>query len=116
MSTDLRISSNHCGGWEKARKLCSKQAPGGSSKEVSSPLGEFLHVTELSRSIRVCDRETAGPQAHRLKKGKGVCRERWELGPKTEQWQPSKEYSYFHITLILLNMRSECKITQYSTI
>ena len=75
MPTDLRISSNHCGGWEKARKLCSKQAPGGSSKEVSSPLGEFLHVTELSRSIRVCDRETAGPQAHRLKKGKGVCRE-----------------------------------------
>jgi len=45
------------------------------------PPGEFLHVTELSRSIRVCDRETAGPPAHRLKKGKGVCRE-MGAGPK----------------------------------
>ena len=36
---------------------------------------------------------------------------RWELGPKTEQWQRSKEE-----ILILINMISECKITQYNTI
>ena len=74
MSFDLRISSSHCGRWEKDRNLCSKQARGALPKRFL-PLREFLRVTELSRSICVCDRETAGPQAHQLRKGKGVCRE-----------------------------------------
>jgi len=39
MSFDLRISSRHCGRWEKARNLGSRQARGGSSKEVSSLQG-----------------------------------------------------------------------------
>jgi len=42
MSSDLRISSSHCGRWEKARNLCSKQARGALPKRFP-PLREFLH-------------------------------------------------------------------------
>ena len=41
MSFDLRISSSHCGRWEKARNLCSKQARGALPKRFL-PFREFL--------------------------------------------------------------------------
>ena len=115
MSSDLRISSSHCGRWEKDRNLCSKQARGVLPKRfLPLPGNSSMSRSYLDPSVSV----TGKQQARRPtgSKRERECVGRWELGPKTEQWQPSKEYSYFHITLILLNMRSECKITQYSTI
>jgi len=44
-------TSNHCGGWEETRELCSKQALGVSSKEAFSPSG--IPLPKVSFSLRV---------------------------------------------------------------